>query len=605
MLNGGDDDHRFREDARLDDELETEADELMYASQTAASRRRQWWRDAIVNCLFIASWYIDISLWFRPQQPGSHLALVRFAFATLLSMYNKWMFTPAYFNFPFPLFVTTMHMAMQFILAASIRRIWPHIFNPPGRPTGQEYIRKCMPCGVTTGLDIGLSNLSLRTITLSLYTMCKSSSLIFVLTFAFLFRLEKFSWRLVGVILLITSGVLLMVLSTDVSASVPAAPPTPPDDDSGKLLLVRSIFAATVRSVPRGLPEHLKTPMAVGVLLVMSASAFGGLRWALTQLLLTGHGHGAPAQRQKSGVERRTMGLNNPAATIFWLSPTMFVTLSMVAMWVEGPFPKALTESGFFDTFGGSIKTIGYILLPGAVAFCMVMSEYYIIQRTGVVPMSIAGIFKEVTTILLSTWFFGDSITLINWIGLIITFCGIIIFTHHKYEKSVNARDQDDMSASGLVTQEIALPAYTAVASEDDISRPSRGEYADDMDEDEDDDEPLMASSARLPDDGALKPNERTSNLIFDAGRDDEAAVRGTRASADLTLNDINPPQVANLFNPLTPRDYPSPAISPGRKTPGKRKDLKVRFKDDEENDAQGDQWANEGSSTSKSLDFR
>lgn len=38
--------------------------------------------------------------------------------------------------------------------------------------------------------------------------------------------------------------------------------------------------------------------------------------------------------------------------------------------------------------------------------------------------MSIAGIFKEVTTILLATWFFDDSISLINWIGLVITFGG-------------------------------------------------------------------------------------------------------------------------------------------------------------------------------------
>ena len=41
--------------------------------------------------------------------------------------------------------------------------------------------------------------------------MCKSSSLIFVLLFAFAFRLEIFSWRLIGVITLIFVGVLLMV----------------------------------------------------------------------------------------------------------------------------------------------------------------------------------------------------------------------------------------------------------------------------------------------------------------------------------------------------------------------------------------------------------
>jgi len=38
--------------------------------------------------------------------------------------------------------------------------------------------------------------------------------------------------------------------------------------------------------------------------------------------------------------------------------------------------------------------------------------------------MSIAGIAKEVTTILVSTWFFGDKITLLNGVGVGITVCG-------------------------------------------------------------------------------------------------------------------------------------------------------------------------------------
>lgn len=47
-----------------------------------------------------------------------------------------------------------------------------------------------------------------------------------------------------------------------------------------------------------------------------------------------------------------------------------------------------------------------------------------IIQRAGVVPMSIAGIAKEVSTIVISSWFFGDEITLLNSVGVAITVCG-------------------------------------------------------------------------------------------------------------------------------------------------------------------------------------
>jgi solute carrier family 35 protein C2 len=48
-----------------------------------------------------------------------------------------------------------------------------------------------------------------------------------------------------------------------------------------------------------------------------------------------------------------------------------------------------------------------------------------ILQRAGVVPMSIAGIAKEVITILISSWFFGDKLTILNAVGVAITVCGM------------------------------------------------------------------------------------------------------------------------------------------------------------------------------------
>ena len=52
-----------------------------------------------------------------------------------------------------------------------------------------------MPNGVSTGLDIGLSNFSLSLITLSFYTMCKSTTPIFLLCFCFLWGIEKWALR--------------------------------------------------------------------------------------------------------------------------------------------------------------------------------------------------------------------------------------------------------------------------------------------------------------------------------------------------------------------------------------------------------------------------
>lgn len=87
--------------------------------------------------------------------------------------------------------------------------------------------------------------------------MCKSSSLGFVLLFAFLFKLEKPTFKLVAIIAIITAGVIMMV-SGETQFSL------------------------------------------VGMIQVLSASAMGGLRWALTQKLL----------------DKEAMGLNNPFATV-------------------------------------------------------------------------------------------------------------------------------------------------------------------------------------------------------------------------------------------------------------------------------------------------
>ena len=145
--------------------------------------------------------------------------------------------------------------------------------------------------------------------------MCKSSSLIFVLFFAFLFKLEKFSYRLVGVILLIVSGVLMMVAS-------------------------ETRFDL------------------VGFILVMSGSALGGLRWSMTQLLL----------------KDEKIGVDNPAATIYWLAPIMGVTLATISLIVDGWI--TILSSKFFESATQILSTSFFLVAPGFIAFLMIMSEY-------------------------------------------------------------------------------------------------------------------------------------------------------------------------------------------------------------------------------------
>lgn len=98
---------------------------------------------------------------------------------------------------------------------------------------------------------------------------------------------------------------------------------------------------------------------ATGMIEVLTASALGGLRWSLTQMLL----------------DKEAMGMGNPIATLFWLAPIMGITLATCSMFVDG-WGNVFSNKYFFGTFSLTIHTIGTILLPGIVAFLMNVTEF-------------------------------------------------------------------------------------------------------------------------------------------------------------------------------------------------------------------------------------
>lgn len=114
-------------------ELDPGREEVRGAS--LAQRKALWWKNTFITAIFIASW--SVSLYLACEERVNKR---RYGFATLLSLYNKWMFSPQYYNFPFPLFVTFCHMLVQFFLAGMVRLFLAEPFRPPERPTRQAYV---------------------------------------------------------------------------------------------------------------------------------------------------------------------------------------------------------------------------------------------------------------------------------------------------------------------------------------------------------------------------------------------------------------------------------------------------------------------------------
>ncbi|KAL8692708.1 MAG: hypothetical protein Q9218_002329 [Villophora microphyllina] len=359
--------------------LNAQMDERVAGSMNTSASRwsladRNVIKASLVNGLLIASWYL---------------------FSVSISVYNRWMFGKKTLNFHFPLFTTCMHMAVQFLLASAVLYFVPRfrpradsITNPGNRPsplhreqshgkplmTRWFYLTRIGPCGTATGLDIGLGNMSFRFVTLTFFTMCKSSALAFILIFAFIFHLEQPSWKLVLIIATMTVGVIMMVAG-----------------------------------------ETEFSPL--GFCLIISASFFSGFRWALTQLLLL-----------------RNPATGNPFSSIFFLAPIMFLVLAIIAIPVEG-FPALGEGLQIITAEHGTFFGIFILLFPGVLAFCMTSSEFALLQRTSVVTLSICGIFKEVVTITTANLVFHDPLTPINVSGLIVTIGSIATYNYIKITK--------------------------------------------------------------------------------------------------------------------------------------------------------------------------
>lgn len=295
--------------------------------------------------------------------------------------------------FPFPLFTTSLHMVVQFTFSALLLWLIPSL--RPRHPAGSAsispiengtsmdsqpvltkffYFTRLVPCGAATSLDVGLGNMSLKFISLTFLTMCKSSALAFVLLFAFLFRLETPSVKLIIIIATMTVGVVMMVAG-------------------------ETAFNA------------------LGFALVIASAFFSGFRWGLTQILLLRH----PAT-------------SNPFSTLFFLTPVMFLSLIIIALSLEGP---AEIYQGFIDLTARHGTMLGSCLLlfPGVLAFCMISSEFALLKRSSVVTLSICGIFKEVVTISAAGVVFHDRLTAINVSGLVITIGSIGAYNYMKITK--------------------------------------------------------------------------------------------------------------------------------------------------------------------------
>jgi len=143
----------------------------------------------------------DVPWWRRPlflsTATNIGLILLWYFFGTFLSLWNKLILGKEHgvFGqgaFPAPFMMSSLQFFAQHLIARSLLTSGIVLRRGGEEPlTWRQYFRTIVPNGISTGLDIGFSNYSLVFITLSFYVMCKSTSPLFLLLFAFIWGIER------------------------------------------------------------------------------------------------------------------------------------------------------------------------------------------------------------------------------------------------------------------------------------------------------------------------------------------------------------------------------------------------------------------------------
>ncbi|KAL6950011.1 hypothetical protein ACO0QE_000680 [Hanseniaspora vineae] len=464
-----------------------------------------------------------------------------------LSLYNKWMLDPKYgLKLPYPLFITSVHQFFLWIISFIYVRVskakklkkqrrlsqrlaassamgeslsdmhlqsTPQVITTDKRQKLVYYIKFIVPTAVASAGDIGFGNLSFKYVPLTIYTVIKSSSIAFVLLFGCMFRLEKYHWKLGIVVGVMFVGVVCMAFK-------PSSASDSGDDDESAWTFI------------------------FGVICVVLSACLSGLRWVYTQMVLKkkdaaaqaaveGAEEGIPGsiksrntedfplsdvlsspvqgnglRTQFSGASRET-GITqksqlkkkkkkkkkNPIHTINQLAPIMGITLLLASFIFERPSFEIIFYKLFtFNTGDFNVKHffmgISFILFPGIQVFFMTICEFGILQRSKVLTLSIAGIFKELITIWVSMLILHERIkSFINWLGMVIIMLDVCYYNWYRYMEKQRIEREEKEEEEQKRTNDLTTMAVNSATGSTYASHPPDYQTLFDLDQEEDEED--------------------------------------------------------------------------------------------------------------------
>ncbi|AQZ12564.1 YMD8 (YML038C) [Zygosaccharomyces parabailii] len=349
------------------------------------------------------------------------LVLGWYLMSITLSLYNKWMFDPSKgLQIVCPITVTSFHQLTLWLFSSLYVKYLGFQKNSQLRPFSRKiaqtdwkfYLKYVVPTAVASAGDIGFANVSFKFVTLTIYTIIKSASIAFVLLFGCIFRLEQFHWKLGMIVVVMFFGVVMMVYKPS--------------------------------SKTQEVEDHVRTMF--GSLLVLMSSCLSGLRWVFTQLILRrAPSYESTEPESEGSAESRESDDNvpvpekpHPIYTINQLAPIMGVALLATALVIEKPFSDFWSSKLFCSegkhSFGSVAKGFLLLTFPGLEVFLMTICEFGILQTAHVLTLSVAGIIKELLTVLCGVLFFRERLSgFHNWAGMSIVLLDVAYYNYFRY----------------------------------------------------------------------------------------------------------------------------------------------------------------------------
>ena len=320
-----------------------------------------------------------------------------------MNIFNSVLYNEHRLSFPHPLLLTSSTFLFQFLVTLLYLTATRRVHAAWQAFSKQKKI--ILLCALFSALDIGLSNVSLRMIPLSIYVMVKSAAPVFILIGSFAMGVEKPSWRLVGIIIMVAIGVLLAVYQ-----------PEAPSDGEYNF---------------------------VGLALIVCATGVAGFRWCMTQLIVNWDGW------RVSGEER----VSGPLMAMLVLSPFMSVLLFVASLLIESIHSPWMTTEK-------ALMTSAIFLTASCLTFVLILVEYRVVHDASAMTLSIASIIKELAIIAVSVMLMDEKMFWSNYLGLLISIFGVVLYNQHRMRMNEMARLEEDIASATEVNDSLMVVVH-------------------------------------------------------------------------------------------------------------------------------------------------